>query len=226
MRILIIEDEAKTSGFLKKGFTEQSIVADVAGDGKSGLNRALTGDYDCIILDVMLPNLDGWSVISELRRSGKETPVIMLTARDAVPDRIRGLELGVDDYLIKPISFSELYARIRAILRRGQTIKQEIIRVADLEINPLKQKATRGGTRLDLTHKEFALLYLLVRKSGEVISKVRIAEQVWNTDFDSFEKYSNIIDVHMVRLRKKVDDPFERKLIHTVRGIGYILEAR
>jgi two-component system copper resistance phosphate regulon response regulator CusR len=226
MRILVIDDEVKTSAFLKKGFSERSITADVAGEGEEGLHRALTGEYDLIILDVMLPKLDGWSVIAELRKRGKETPVIMLTARDAVPDRIRGLELGVDDYLVKPISFLELYARIRTILRRGSTLKQEVLRVADLEVDLVRQRATRGGKRLDLTQKEFAILSLFVRKSGEVISKIRIAEQVWNTDFDSFAKIANIIDVHMAHLRAKVDDPFEKKLIYTIRGMGYVLEER
>jgi two-component system copper resistance phosphate regulon response regulator CusR len=226
MRILVIEDEAKTSQFLKKGFSERSVIADVADEGEEGLHRALTGEYDLIVLDVMLPKRDGWSVIAELRRRGKETPVIMLTARDAVPDRIRGLELGVDDYLVKPFSFSELYARIHTILRRGPTLKHEVLHVADLEVDLVGQRATRSGKRLDLTQKEFAILSLLVRKSGEVITKFRIAEQVWNTDFDSFGKIANIIDVHMARLRAKVDDPFERKLIHTIRGMGYVLEER
>jgi two-component system copper resistance phosphate regulon response regulator CusR len=226
MRILVVEDEVKTSGFLKKGFAELSIVADVVEDGEGGLNRAYTGDYDFIILDVMLPKRDGWSVIAELRRRGKETPVIMLTARDAVPDRIRGLELGVDDYLVKPFSFFELYARIRTILRRGPTLKQEVMHVADLEIDLVRQRVTRGGKRLDLTHKEFSLLSLLVSKSGEVISKMRIAERIWNSDYDDYAKTSNIIDVHMARLRAKVDEPFENKLIHTVRGMGYVLEER
>lgn len=223
MRILIIEDEVKTAGYLKKGFSESGFVSVVAEDGEDGLRRALADDFDIIILDVMLPKRDGWSVINEMRRRGKETPVIMLTARDSVADRVRGLELGVDDYLIKPFAFSELYARIRTILRRGPTLKDEVLRIADLEVNLMAGWASRGGRRLDLTAKEFALLSLFVRKSGQVLSRTRIAERIWNVEYD---EDSNIIEVHIRRLRAKVDDPFENKLIHTVRGMGYVLEDR
>jgi len=226
MRLLIVEDEKKTADFLKKGFSESGIISDIAQDGEEGLQRALAGDYDLIVLDVMLPRRDGWSVISELRRRGRETPVVMLTARDAVPDRIRGLELGVDDYVVKPFSFSELAARIRTILRRGPTLKEEILRVADLEIDLVRSRASRGGKLLDLTPTEFALLSIFVRRPREIISKIRIAERVWNVDFDSIEKTTKIIDVHMSRMRAKLDDPFEKKLLHTVRGMGYILEER
>jgi two-component system, OmpR family, copper resistance phosphate regulon response regulator CusR len=223
MHLLIIEDELKTSAFLKQGFSESGIVADVAGDGEEGLRLALTGEYDLIVLDVMLPKRDGWAVITELRRRGKETPVIMLTARDALPERVRGLELGADDYLVKPFAFSELLARVTTILRRGPSLKQDILHVADLEIDLQGHRATRGGKRLDLTPKEFALLSLLIRRSGEVMSRVRIAERIWNI---RFETESNVVDVHMRRLRSKVDDPYEKKLIHTVRGSGYVLEER
>lgn len=223
MRILIIEDEVKTSSFLKKGFSESGFVSDVAENGEEGLWRALTDDYDIIILDVMLPKQDGWTVIKEMRRRGKETPVIMLTARDSVPDRIRGLELGVDDYLIKPFAFSELYARIRTILRRGPTIKEEVVRIADLEINLVGGWARRGGRKLDLTQKEFALLSYFARNSGEVLSRTRIAERIWGVKYD---EDSNVIEVHVRRLRAKLDDPFPNKLIHTVRGMGYVLEDR
>ena len=227
MRILVIEDEAKTIAYLKKGFAEYSINADVAEDGDKGLDLALHTDYDFIILDVMLPKRDGWSVITELRHRKKMTPVIMLTARDAVTDRIKGLQLGVDAYLVKPFSFSELAAWINAVLRRGPTLKNEqLLRVADLEIDLARQRVSRSGKRLDLTPKELSLLSLLASRPGEVISKLRIAEQIWNTDFDSVEKVANIIDVHMARLRAKVDDSFEKKLIHTVRGRGYVLEER
>lgn len=226
MRLLIIEDEQKAADFLRKGLAGDGITADVALDGEDGLDRALTGVYDLIVLDVMLPRRDGWSVITELRRRGRETPVIMLTARDAVPDRIRGLELGVDDYMVKPFSFSELYARIRTILRRGPALKREIVRVADLEIDLVGNRATRGGNRLDLTAKEFALLSLLASRTGEIISKIRIADRIWGVDFNGIEKTVSIIDVNMSRLRAKVDGPFEKKLIHTVRGIGYVLEER
>lgn len=225
MRILIIEDDEKTGAFLKKGFSEYSIAADVAEDGEKGLSLAVKEEYDFIILDLTLPKMDGLTVITELRRT-KMTPVIILTARDSVPERIKGLQLGADDYLVKPFSFSELTARISAVLRRGPVLKEELYRVADLEIDLVRQRVKRGGKRLDLTPKEFALLYLLVSNSGEVISKMRIAEHIWNTDFDSFDKISSIIDVHMTRLRAKVDEPFEEKLIHTVRGRGYVLEER
>jgi two-component system copper resistance phosphate regulon response regulator CusR len=225
MRILVVEDDAKTSAFLIKGFSEYSISVDVAEDGEKGLRLALREDYDFIILDVMLPKMDGLSVITELRRA-KMTPVIILTARDSVPERVKGLQLGADDYLVKPFSFSELTARVSAVLRRGPTLKEEMLRVADLEIDLARQRAKRGGKWLDLTPKEFALLYLLASSSGEVVSKLRIAEHIWNTGFDSFDKLSGIIDVHMARLRAKVDEPFEEKLIHTVRGRGYVLEKR
>ncbi len=226
MRLLIIEDEKKTADFLRKGLAENGVASDIALDGEDGLNRALAGEYDLIILDVMLPRRDGWSVISDLRRKRRETPVIMLTARDAIPDRIRGLELGVDDYMVKPFSFSELYARVRTILRRGPSLKEEILRVADLEIDLVRSRARRGDRYLDLTPTEFSLLSLLVRRSGEVMSKMRIADRIWGVDPDAVEKISKVIDVHMSRLRSKVDDPFEKKLIHTIRGAGYVLEER
>ncbi|MBJ6727276.1 heavy metal response regulator transcription factor [Geomesophilobacter sediminis] len=223
MLILIVEDEVKTAAFIKKGLSEYGILSDVAYDGEEGLQRALTGKYDFLILDILLPNRDGWSIISELRRRRIDVPVIMLTALDAVPSRVRGLESGVDDYMVKPFAFSELYARIQTISRRGPTLKQEVLRVADLELDLEGRRATRAGKRLDLTPKEFALLTLLVRRSGEVIPRTRIVERIWDMDVDS---NANILDVHMRRLRAKVDDPFEVKLIHTVRGVGYVLEER
>lgn len=223
MRVLIIEDELKTSGFLKKGFSECGVVADVAQDGEEGLRLALAGEYDIVILDVMLPKRDGWSVIQEMRRRRNATPVIMLTARDAVPDRIKGFELGVDDYLIKPFAFSELLVRISAILRRGPALKEDVLRVADLEIDLDRGRATRNGKWLDLTRKEFTLLTLFVRSSGKILTKSLIAENIWGLNYDA---ESNIIEVHINRLRSKVDGPFEKKLIHTVRGRGYVLEDR
>jgi two-component system copper resistance phosphate regulon response regulator CusR len=182
---------------------------------------AQTSEYDLLILDVMLPRRDGWSVIAELRRAGKQTPTLFLTARDAVPDRVKGLELGADDYLVKPFAFSELLARMRTILRRGPTRRVEKLRVADLELDPLSHKAVRAAKRLDLTPKEFHLLALFVRRAGEVLSRTLIAEQVWDMNFDSG---TNVVDVHVRRLRSKVDDPFEKRLIRTVRGVGYVLE--
>jgi two-component system copper resistance phosphate regulon response regulator CusR len=222
MKVLIVEDEKKTASYLRKGLSENGFVVDVADRGEEGLRLARSGEYDVIILDVMLPERDGWSVISELRRAGKQTPVLFLTARDAVQDRVKGLNLGADDYLMKPFAFSELLARLRSILRRGPGRQTEILRVADLEIDLLGHKAARGGKRLELTPKEFSLLALLARRAGEVLSRTLIAEQVWDMNFDSD---SNVVDVQVRRLRSKVDDPWEKKLIHTVRGVGYVLDA-
>jgi len=222
VKILIVEDEQKTAAYLRKGLSESGFMVDIAQNGEDGLYLAQSSYYDLLVLDVMLPGCDGWSVVSELRRSGKQTPVLFLTARDSVPDRVKGLELGADDYLIKPFAFSELLARIRTILRRGPVRHGEVLRAAALELDPLSHRATRGGRRLDLTPKEFLLLALLVRRAGEVLSRTLIAEQVWDMNFDSA---TNVVDVHVRRLRSKVDDPFERKLIRTVRGIGYVLEA-
>ena len=223
MKILVVEDEKKAAAYLKKGLTENGFVVDVAPEGEDGLHLARTGAYDLLILDVMLPQRDGWSVITQLRRGGKQTPVLFLTARDGVADRVKGLELGADDYLVKPFAFSELLARVRSILRRGPARQPETLRVADLELDLLKHKASRDGKRVDLTPKEFALLALLARRAGEVLSRTLIAEQVWDVNFDSG---TNVVDVHVRRLRSKVDDPYGRKLIHTVRGVGYVLEER
>ena len=223
MKILVVEDERKTAAYLRKGLLEEGYVIDRAENGEDGLELARSSDYDLIILDVMLPKRDGWSVISELRRSGKQTPVLFLTARDAIQERVKGLELGADDYLVKPFAFSELLARVRTILRRGPARQPEKLRIADLEIDPARHKATRAGKRLDLTPKEFLLLSLFARRQGEVLSRTLIAEQVWDMNFDSG---TNVVDVHVRRLRSKVDDPFPQKLIHTVRGVGYVLEER
>jgi len=223
MRILIVEDEKKTAAYLKKGLSESGFVVDVVEQGEDGLHLARTGDYDLVILDVMLPKQDGWSVLNEMRRSGKQTPVLFVTARDSIQDRVKGLELGADDYLVKPFAFSELLARVRSILRRGPVRQPEMLRIAGLEIDLLRHRATRDGKRLDLTPKEFALLSLLVRRAGDVLSRTLIAEQVWDMNFDSD---TNVVDVSVRRLRSKVDDPFTKKLIHTVRGMGYVLEER
>lgn len=223
MRLLIVEDEAKTAAYLAKGLAENGFVVDSASTGLDGLHFARTIDYDLIILDVMLPGLDGWTILKSLRDEGRRTAVLFLTARDSVADRVTGLELGADDYLVKPFAFSELLARVRTILRRGPNRQTESIRVGDLEIDLLRMRASRSETRLELTAKEFSLLSLLARRSGEVLSRTLIAEQVWDMNFDSD---TNVVDVHIRRLRAKVDDPFERKLIHTVRGKGYVLEER
>jgi two-component system copper resistance phosphate regulon response regulator CusR len=223
MRILIVEDEQKAAAFVKKGLSESGFVVDVADNGEDGLFRALNLDYDLLILDAMLPRKDGWSVLTDLRLKGKSTRVLFLTARGAVRDRVRGLELGADDYLVKPYEFTELLARVRAILRRRDERQPETVQIADLKIDLLGRTAFRGATKLDLAPKEFALLSLLVRRQGEVLSRLVISEHVWDMNFDSD---SNVVDVAVKRLRRKVDDPWMVKLIHTVRGMGYVLEAR
>ena len=223
MKILIVEDEPKTGDYLRQGLSEAGYVVDLARDGLDGLHLAQTGDYDLIVLDVMLPGLDGWGVLQTVRRGGHEMPVLFLTARDQVEDRVRGLELGADDYLVKPFAFSELLARVRTLLRRGVRSKEpDVLKVADLELDLLRRRVVRAGQRIDLTAKEFALLELLLRRQGEVLPRSLIASQVWDMNFDSD---TNVIEVAVRRLRAKVDEPFEPKLIRTVRGMGYVLEA-
>jgi two-component system copper resistance phosphate regulon response regulator CusR len=221
--MLIVEDEEKATAQLKKGLAEANVFTDVANDGLKGLSLAQSKDYDLILLDVMLPGINGFEVLKKLRSSGSKTPIIMLTALDSINDRVMGLQLGADDYLIKPFAFSELLARIQAIMRRGMDLKSDILNVADLEVNFFSHSASRGGKRLDLTIKEFALLSLLMRRSGEALSRMRIAERIWNLGYDSNLK---IVDVKIGNLRAKVDDPFDKKLIHTIRGVGYVLEDR
>ncbi len=223
MRLLIVEDEAKTAAYLRKGLQEHGFLPDVVSDGRDALQMAKSGTYDLAILDILLPGLDGWSVLRDLRSSGSLLPVLLLTALDSIPDRVRGLEMGADDYLVKPFAFSELLARIRTILRRGSSRQPEELSIGDLEMNLIRRKVLRAGQKLDLSPKEFALLSLLMRRSGDVLSRTLIAEQVWDMNFDSD---TNVVDVHIRRLRSKVDDPFEQKLIHTVRGAGYVLEVR
>jgi len=220
MRILIVEDEPKSAAYAKKGLTEHGFVVDIAANGVDGGHLALSSDYDLVILDIMLPGADGWAVLREIREK-KQTPVLFLTARDDVADRVKGLELGADDYLVKPFAFSELLARVRSVLRRGAKQTSESLRVGDLEIEPRRRRVSRGDKKIDLTAKEFALLDYLVRNAGEVLSRTLIAEHVWDMNFDSD---TNVVDVAMRRLRAKVDDPFEVKLIRTIRGVGYVLE--
>ncbi|RQR66624.1 response regulator [Burkholderia sp. Bp9126] len=222
MRILIVEDEPKTGTYLRKGLTEAGFVADWVEDGITGLHQATTEDYDLVILDVMLPGKDGWTVLEHLRRT-RETPVLFLTARDDVGDRVKGLELGADDYLAKPFDFVELVARVRSILRRGQPRESTVLKVADLELDLTRRKATRQGDTILLTAKEFSLLWLLMRREGEILPRATIASQVWDMNFNSD---TNVVDAAIRRLRVKVDDPYEPKLIHTVRGMGYVLELR
>jgi two-component system copper resistance phosphate regulon response regulator CusR len=223
MKILIIEDETKTEQYLRRGLTEAGFTVNGASDGSDGLHLAVTEDYDLVVLDVMLPALDGWEVLQRLRGAQRHMPVLMLTARDQVVDRVKGLELGADDYLLKPFDFAELLARVRALLRRGKAAPVEaLLRVADLELNRVSRRVTRAGRRLALTAKEFALLELLMRREGEVLPRSLIASQVWDMNFDSD---TNVVEVAMRRLRTKVDNDFEFKLIRTLRGMGYVLEA-
>ncbi|MBP5988497.1 MAG: heavy metal response regulator transcription factor [Piscinibacter sp.] len=222
MRILIVEDEPKTAAYVRRGLTEQSYAVDVAHDGIEGLHLATSGDYDLVLLDVMLPGADGWSVLRALRRE-RQTPVLFLSARDAVSDRVKGLELGADDYLVKPFAFSELLARIRTLLRRGSAQVPQRVVVADLEVDLLRRRVTRGGERIDLTAREYALLDYFVHHLGEVVSRTLIAEHVWDMNFDSD---TNVVEVAVRRLRAKIDDAHAVKLIHTLRGVGYVFEAR
>ncbi|MDH4653786.1 heavy metal response regulator transcription factor [Pseudomonas sp. JS3066] len=224
MKLLIVEDEPKTGQFLRQGMSEAGLAADLVTNGLEGRDLALAGGYDLIILDVMLPGLDGWQVLRSLRQAGLQVPVLFLTARDAVDERVHGLELGADDYLIKPFAFAELLARVRTLLRRGASAPQESsLEFADLHLDLLSRRVERGGRRIDLTTKEFALLEFLLRRQGEVLPKTLIAAEVWDMHFDS---ETNVIEVAVRRLRAKLDDDFPTKLIHTVRGMGYVLEAR
>jgi len=221
MKILIVEDEPKTGDYLKQGLCETGFVVDLVRDGLDGVHQALTDNYDLIVLDVMLPKLDGWQVLQRIRQAGKHMPVLFLTARDQIEDRVKGLELGADDYLVKPFAFSELLARVRTLLRRGKSNEPELLQVADLELDLLRRRVTRARKRIDLTAKEFALLELLLRRQGEVLPRSLIASHVWDMNFDSD---TNVIEVAMRRLRAKIDDDFEPKLIQTIRGMGYVLE--
>ncbi|MBB3141412.1 heavy metal response regulator transcription factor [Halomonas organivorans] len=222
MRILLVEDESKTADYLSRGLGEAGYRVEVARDGLDGRHLIEEANFDLIILDVMLPGLDGWELLRLIRRRS-QVPVLFLTARDAVEYRVKGLELGADDYLVKPFSFVELLARVRTLLRRGPPRERERYQVADLHMDVLKRRVTRGEARLSLTNQEFALLQLLLEREGEVLSRTLIASEVWGMNFDSD---TNVVEVAVRRLRAKVDDPFPHRLIHTERGMGYVLEDR
>ena len=223
MKLLVAEDEPKTGVYLQQGLTEAGFTVDRVMTGTDALQHAQSEAYDLLILDVMMPGLDGWEVLRKIRAAGKDVPVLFLTARDGVDDRVKGLELGADDYLVKPFAFSELLARVRTLLRRGNGgSAQTTMKMADLEVDLLKRRATRNGKRIDLTAKEFSLLELLMRRRGEVLPKSLIASQVWDMNFDSD---TNVIEVAIRRLRAKIDDDFAPKLIHTARGMGYMMDV-
>ncbi|HEV3469025.1 MAG TPA: response regulator transcription factor [Pyrinomonadaceae bacterium] len=222
MRILLVEDEPDAAMMLAKGLREEAYAVDVAGDGERALEQAAANDYDLLILDVMLPRKGGFEVCRELRASGSAVPVLMLTARDAVEDRVTGLDSGADDYLSKPFDFDELLARVRALLRRRPALYPEVIRVADLSVDTRARRASRGGEPLELTAKEYALLEYLARRADEVVGRADIAEHVWDESYDPFSK---VIEVFIQRLRRKVDEGHDLKLIRTRRGEGYTLTA-
>jgi two-component system copper resistance phosphate regulon response regulator CusR len=222
MRILIIEDEQKMSSYLHKGLTEASFTVDIANDGRHGLFLALRDEFDLIVLDVMLPEIDGLEVLKRLREQ-KQTQVLLLTARDGVDDKVKGFELGADDYLAKPFAYAEFLARIRTLLRRAPRITRDFLLVADLKIDLVNRHARRGNVHLDLTEQEFALLQLLAQHRGEVVTRTFITSQIWGINLDSD---TNVVDVAVGRLRAKIDSPFDKKLLHTVRGMGYVLEDK
>jgi heavy metal response regulator len=218
MRILLVEDEEKVSGFVARGLMAERFAVDVIGDGQAGLELATTYSYDLVILDLMLPKMDGTQVLRRLRNQNVNVPVLILTARDAVSDKVGNFDVGADDYLTKPFAFAELLARVKALLRRGPVSRSSVVRVGDLELDRLSQQVKRAGKRIDLTSKEYSLLEYLMSNAGRVLSRTMIIEHVWDQSFDGI---TNIVDVYVRHLRSKVDDPFDHKLIHTVRGVGY-----
>ena len=222
MRILVVEDDRKVASFIRKGLSEEGYAVDVAPDGETGLLMGLDRLHDVIVLDVMLPGKPGFQVLRELRQAKVATPVLLLTARDAVEDKVQGLDAGADDYLTKPFAFAELLARVRALLRRGAAVRAPALQVADLVMDPASRKVTRGGEAISLTNREFALLEYFLRNPGRVLTRTMITEHVWDYSFDAG---TNVIDVYVNYLRKKIDAGREPKLIHTVRGVGYVLRA-
>ena len=221
MRILVVEDEKKVASFLRRGLEAEHHEVDVAHDGDAGLARALATEYDLLILDVMLPRRDGLEVVRELRKQGRRMPILVLTARATLPDKVTGLDVGADDYLTKPFEFAEFLARVRALLRRGAPTTPPILAVSNLTLDPVTRKVVRGGRPIELTPREYALLEFLMRHPGRVLSRALIAEHVWGVHFDSF---TNVIDVYVNYLRRKIDSELEPKLLHTVRGVGYVLK--
>ena len=221
MRILVVEDEKKVAGFIKKGLEEETYAVDVAYDGGDGLHLGVEGQYDLIILDIMLPKMDGLEVLLQLRSQGKDVPIILLTAKDAVDDRVAGLNKGADDYLTKPFAFSELLARVRVLLRRGKAEVKTILQISDLTLDLVSHKVNRGGTEIELTGKEYSLLEYFMRNQEKVLTRTMIAEHVWDYNFDTF---TNVIDVYINHLRKKIDKGRQSKLLHTLRGVGYIMK--
>jgi two-component system copper resistance phosphate regulon response regulator CusR len=221
MKILLIEDEPEIAAIVQRGLEEARYAVDVAEDGATGLDRALTGSYALIILDVMLPGMDGWQVCQRLRARRNPVPILMLTARDAVDDRVHGLEMGADDYLPKPFAFRELKARVQALLRRDRIHKAKIVRIADLELDTEAQRVTRAGEEIPLTQREYLLLEALATREGQVLTRDMIQQRVWRDD----DSYSNTVDVHISSLRKKIDTDQEVKLIHTVHGRGYMVKG-
>ena len=222
MRILVIEDDPRVASFIRRGLAADKFMVDVAPDGQSGLELAVSRDYSLIVLDLMLPGMTGQEVLAGLRKTNRAVPVLILTARGAVRDKVELFQKGCDDYLTKPFAFAEFQARVKALLRRGKTETQDTLQVADLRLDFNKRQVTRGGKKIDLTLKEFALLEYLARNAGQVLSRSMIVDHVWDQSFDSF---TNVVDVYIRYLRNKIDQGFEPKLIHTVRGVGYVLNA-
>ena len=221
MRILVVEDDKKVAGFIKKGLEEESYAVDVEYDGEDGLHFGSEGQYDLIILDIMLPKIDGLEILSQLRDQGKDTPILLLTAKDAVDDKVTGLNKGADDYLTKPFAFSELLARVRVLLRRGKAEVKTTLMISDLTLDLVSHKVNRGGDEIELTGKEYGLLEYFMRNQEKVLTRTMIAEHVWDYNFDTF---TNVIDVYINHLRKKIDKGRELKLLHTLRGVGYVMK--